>query len=54
MTIANVQYSNFEWAEGYETRFGVTAVDYENGQQRYPKKSAKVVGDLFNQLIKKD
>lgn len=45
---------NFEWAEGYETRFGVTAVDYENGQQRYPKKSAKVVGELFNQLIMKD
>ncbi|KAF8474184.1 beta-glucosidase [Kalaharituber pfeilii] len=43
---------NFEWAEGYETRFGVTAVDYENGQKRYPKKSSKVVGDVFRQLIK--
>ncbi|KAI9753957.1 MAG: hypothetical protein M4579_004917, partial [Chaenotheca gracillima] len=33
---------NFEWAEGYETRFGVTYVDYNGGQKRYPKKSAKV------------
>ena len=54
MANAQSQYSNFEWADGYETRFGVTAVDYENGQQRHPKKSARVVGELFNQLIKKD
>jgi beta-glucosidase/6-phospho-beta-glucosidase/beta-galactosidase len=45
--------SNFEWAEGYETRFGVTYVDYEGGQKRYPKKSAKVIGELFNQYIQK-
>ncbi|KAG0652398.1 Beta-glucosidase 1B [Hyphodiscus hymeniophilus] len=45
---------NFEWAEGYETRFGVTFVDYEGGQKRYPKKSAKTVGPLFESLIKKD
>ena len=45
---------NFEWAEGYETRFGVTFVDYEGGQKRYPKKSAKTVGPLFEGLIKKD
>lgn len=51
---ANALYSNFEWADGYETRFGVTAVDYENGQKRYPKKSARVIGECFNQLIKKD
>ena len=43
---------NFEWAEGYETRFGVTFVDYEGGQKRYPKKSAKTVGPLFERLIK--
>lgn len=43
---------NFEWAEGYETRFGVTFVDYEGGQKRYLKKSAKVVGPLFEALIK--
>ncbi|KAG9542240.1 putative beta-glucosidase, partial [Aureobasidium melanogenum] len=37
---------NFEWAEGFETRFGVTFVDYKNGQQRYPKKSAKAMKGL--------
>jgi len=31
---------NFEWADGYTTRFGVTYVDYET-QARYPKESAK-------------
>jgi len=45
---------NFEWAEGYETRFGVTFVDYEGGQKRYPKKSAKSIGPLFESLIKKE
>lgn len=45
---------NFEWAEGYETRFGVTYVDYEGGQKRYPKKSAKSLGPFFDALIKKD
>ncbi|MCJ1309633.1 hypothetical protein MMC25_003293 [Agyrium rufum] len=44
---------NFEWAEGYETRFGVTYVDYEGGQKRYPKKSAKEIGSIFAQHIKK-
>lgn len=45
---------NFEWAEGYETRFGVTFVDYEGGQKRFPKKSAKSVGPMFEALIKKE
>ncbi|KAH8815651.1 glycoside hydrolase superfamily [Xylogone sp. PMI_703] len=45
---------NFEWAEGYETRFGVTFVDYKGGQKRYPKKSAKSLGPIFDSLIKKD
>jgi beta-glucosidase len=43
---------NFEWAEGYETRFGVTYVDYEGGQKRYLKKSARVVGPEFAKYIK--
>jgi beta-glucosidase len=42
--------SNFEWADGYETRFGVTFVDYKGGQKRYPKKSARVIGELFSSL----
>ena len=45
---------NFEWAEGYETRFGVTYVDYTGGQKRYLKKSAKVLGPIFEGLIKKE
>lgn len=43
--------SNFEWAEGYETRFGVTYVDYEGGQKRFPKKSAREIGQTFDRLI---
>jgi beta-glucosidase len=30
---------NFEWAWGYERRFGIVHVDYET-QQRTPKRSA--------------
>ena len=45
---------NFEWAEGYRTRFGVTYVDYDNGQKRYPKKSAKAMKPLFDRLIRKE
>ena len=42
---------NFEWAEGYETRFGVTYVDYENGQKRIPKKSARELEKIFAKYI---
>ncbi|GFF41837.1 beta-glucosidase 1B [Aspergillus udagawae] len=44
---------NFEWAEGYETRFGVTFVDYENNQKRIPKRSAKVIREIFDQYVEK-
>jgi beta-glucosidase len=53
VTITNTLGSNFEWAEGYETRFGVTFVDYEGGQKRFPKKSAKEIGNIFDRLIEK-
>lgn len=38
---------NFEWADGYAKRFGVTYVDYANGLTRYPKKSAQFLTDFF-------
>jgi beta-glucosidase len=46
--------SNFEWAEGYTTRFGVTYVDYKGGQKRYPKKSAYEISKIFEKYIKKE
>lgn len=30
---------NFEWADGYSTRFGMTYVDYKDNQRRYTKDS---------------
>ncbi|PPQ79038.1 hypothetical protein CVT25_002347 [Psilocybe cyanescens] len=39
---------NFEWADGYGTRFGVTYVDYET-QKRYPKSSAKFLMKWFKE-----
>ncbi|KAJ9134435.1 Glycoside hydrolase [Pleurostoma richardsiae] len=45
---------NFEWAEGFETRFGVCYVAYADEQKRYPKKSAQSLKPLFDSLIKKD
>ncbi|EGO30093.1 glycoside hydrolase, family 1 [Serpula lacrymans var. lacrymans S7.9] len=36
---------NFEWAEGYKIRFGVTYVDYET-QKRYPKQSSKFLTEV--------
>ena len=31
---------NFEWADGYSVRFGLTYVDYADNQMRYLKDSA--------------
>ncbi|TFK41686.1 beta-glucosidase 1A [Crucibulum laeve] len=39
---------NFEWADGYRTRFGVTYVDYET-QKRYPKDSSKFLKQWFDE-----
>ncbi|KAF9232851.1 glycoside hydrolase family 1 protein [Melanogaster broomeanus] len=41
---------NFEWADGYTTRFGVTYVDYET-QMRYPKDSANFLVKWFGDNI---
>jgi Glycosyl hydrolase family 1 len=43
--------SNFEWAEGYNTRFGVTYIDYIDEQKRYPKASALFIRDWFQTHI---
>jgi hypothetical protein len=43
--------SNFEWAEGYNTRFGVTYVDYIDEQKRYPKASARFITKWFKEHI---
>jgi len=39
---------NFEWADGYSTRFGVTYVDYDT-QERFPKESAKFLSKWFKE-----
>jgi beta-glucosidase len=39
---------NFEWAYGYEKRFGIVRVDYDT-QQRTPKQSALYLRDLAQQ-----
>ncbi|EJD41564.1 beta-glucosidase 1B [Auricularia subglabra TFB-10046 SS5] len=39
---------NFEWADGYTTRFGVTYVDYAT-QKRYPKASQKFLTTWFTE-----
>ncbi|CDO77449.1 Glycoside Hydrolase Family 1 protein [Trametes cinnabarina] len=41
---------NFEWADGYVTRFGLTYVDYET-QKRYPKDSGKFVSKWFKEHV---
>jgi len=49
-----VDGSNFEWAEGYNTRFGVTYVDYKDEQKRYPKASARFIKTWFDKYISKE
>jgi len=39
---------NFEWADGYDTRFGVTYVNYQT-QERFPKKSGWFVSQFFKE-----
>ncbi|GJE93439.1 glycoside hydrolase family 1 protein [Phanerochaete sordida] len=41
---------NFEWADGYITRFGVTYVDYDT-QKRYPKDSGKFLSQWFKEHV---
>jgi beta-glucosidase len=39
-------FDNFEWADGFEARFGLEAVDYENDFRRTPRPSAKMFSDI--------
>ncbi|KZT70480.1 glycoside hydrolase family 1 protein [Daedalea quercina L-15889] len=41
---------NFEWTDGYETRFGVTYVDHAT-QKRYPKEFARFLSKWFTEHI---
>ncbi|KAK0112679.1 hypothetical protein ONS95_014418 [Cadophora gregata] len=44
---------NWEWAAGYSDRFGVTFVDFQSKEKkRYPKKSATVIKELFQLMVK--
>lgn len=36
---------NFEWAQGFEPRFGLVEVDYDN-LKRIPRKSAHMFGEI--------
>jgi beta-glucosidase len=38
---------NFEWAYGYDKRFGIIYVDYENNQRRILKDSARLLRDVI-------
>ena len=40
---------NFEWAEGYEPRFGLVAVDYKN-QKRAVRKSGKFYAEICKRM----
>ncbi|WWC58901.1 uncharacterized protein I303_101446 [Kwoniella dejecticola CBS 10117] len=44
---------NLEWLYGYGKRFGITAVDMENGCKRTPKDSAALLKTLFDYSIAK-
>jgi len=43
---------NWEWAAGYTDRFGVTWVEFEGERRRWPKRSAGVIRELFEHMIK--
>jgi beta-glucosidase len=39
-------FDNFEWVEGFDARFGLVAIDYENGFKRTPRPSAKLYAEI--------
>lgn len=38
---------NFEWAEGFEPRFGLVKIDYENNFKRTPRQSAMLYQEII-------
>lgn len=44
-------FDNYEWAEGYEVRFGLFYVDFANGLARYPKSSAIWYMNFLNKKL---
>lgn len=40
---------NFEWAEGFDARFGLVRVDYRDGFRRTPRKSAELYSRIIGQ-----
>jgi beta-glucosidase len=40
---------NFEWAEGYQMRFGLIGVDYET-QERQPREGSKAYVDIIQRF----
>lgn len=45
---------NFEWAEGFEAKFGLVKVDYKNNYKRSPRPSAALFTDIIQNGISKD
>ena len=41
-------FDNFEWADGYKSRFGINYVNYET-LERIPKESAKWFKEVISQ-----
>ena len=44
---------NFEWAEGFEAKFGLVKVDYHNNYKRIPRPSAKLYTEIIEKGISK-
>jgi len=45
---------NFEWAEGFEAKFGLVKVDYKNNYIRTPRPSAELFTKIIENGITKD
>ncbi|CAE6416073.1 unnamed protein product [Rhizoctonia solani] len=44
---------NFEWAAGFNQRFGSAYIDHKNGHKRIPKDSGKWLGEWFKKNVAK-